>query len=83
VTDSPAVAATSSLQFRPMSNFGTLSATATTKCELTMIIDEMGIMTAQDSGVDPLVQFLFKTHIFRLCENGQASPGGVVAADFA
>jgi hypothetical protein len=41
------VAATSSLQFRAISNFGTVSATATTSCELTMIIEiEIGIMAS-------------------------------------
>src|SRR3954453_2054032 len=43
-TERPAVAATSSLQFRAMSKFGTPSATATTICELKTIIGkEIGI----------------------------------------
>jgi hypothetical protein len=43
-TESPAVAATSSLQVRAISNFGTWSATATTNCELKIIIEiETGI----------------------------------------
>src|SRR6476620_7561519 len=43
-TERPVVAATSSLQLREMSNFGTPSATATTICELKTIIGkEIGI----------------------------------------
>jgi hypothetical protein len=43
-TDRPVVAATSSLQLRATSNFGTPSATATTICELKTIIEkEIGI----------------------------------------
>jgi hypothetical protein len=43
-TDRPAVAATSSLQLRAISNFGTLSATGMTSCEPNTIIEiEIGI----------------------------------------
>jgi len=43
-TESPVVAAASSLQLRAISNFGTWSATATTSCELKIIIEiEIGI----------------------------------------
>jgi hypothetical protein len=43
-TASPVVAAASSWQLRAISNFGTWSATATTNCELKIIIEiEIGI----------------------------------------
>src|SRR3981081_3756310 len=43
-TERPAVAATSSLQLRAISNFGTPSATGITNCELNTIIEiEIGI----------------------------------------
>jgi hypothetical protein len=43
-TERPAVAATSSRQLRAISNFGTVSATATTNRE-TIIVIEIGILT--------------------------------------
>jgi hypothetical protein len=44
LTESPAEAAASSLQLWPTSNLGTVSATATTNCELKIIIEnEIGI----------------------------------------
>jgi len=80
-TESPVVAAASSLQLRAISNFGTWSATATTSCELKIIIEiEIGIfglllvfgLTAPQkaSWAGSSVSF-YKVDGFRLCENRQ------------
>jgi hypothetical protein len=84
-TERPAVAATSSLQLRAMSNFGTPSATATINCEFKIIIEiEMGIWSLPiTAAADSFLQrapkrrfhfkFLFKTGRFRLCKIRQES----------
>jgi hypothetical protein len=80
-TESLAVAAASSLQLRAISNFGTWSATATTNCELKIIIEiEIGIFglplvfgsTALQKASRTGSSFSFyKTNGTRLCENRQ------------
>jgi hypothetical protein len=81
------VAATSSLQLRAISNFGTPSATATINCEFKIIIEiEIAILSVPtriwlapigEAFRQVFIPFLFKLGGFRLCENRQ---GGCFSA---